>query len=379
MIRSFKVDGYRGFRKFAADGLARVNLIVGKNNAGKTALLEALHFVASGADPVSLHQAASRRGEMVLTPEGIGDLYQRRPSRLADVSHLFHGHLLALDASCSFSADGLLECSIAVEEDRGVEEQIYSDPSDSPTRPWVLAIHRQGFPGLLPSTTMATLSEEGGLLLRSQRGLPSVAQRAVRPRRQSPTGLAQFVSTETLSARELAALWDTILLEGSKAGVIEALKIIEPATVNVEFLTGESVERQIGSLAGILVELNNPATRVPLGSLGEGMRRLLALSIALANTKGGTLLIDEIDTGLHYSVLAQMWQLVAEAARQFDIQVFATTHSADCVRGLELLCKQKPENREHIAIVKVVQGQENAVIFSGDEAAQALDLGIEVR
>lgn len=197
---------------------------------------------------------------------------------------------------------------------------------------------------------------------------------------RQPLGLTTyFISTETPSTRELAALWDNILRQGGKPDVMSALKIIEPSLVNIEFLTGELVDRNGGNTGGVLVEFGDPIVRVPLGSLGDGMRRLLVLAIALANSKGGALFIDEIDTGLHYSVLGRMWKLVAEAAAKFDIQVFATTHSADCVRGLEMFGRVTPEARNDIAILKLVQGHDRAISLTGEEAVDALELGIEVR
>jgi AAA15 family ATPase/GTPase len=66
-----------------------VNLIVGKNNAGKTSVLEAIRLLASGGDPTTLYQIAIERGETLLAEVDTGD-YRREVS--ADISHFFHGH-----------------------------------------------------------------------------------------------------------------------------------------------------------------------------------------------------------------------------------------------------------------------------------------------
>src|SRR5438874_401184 len=84
MMKLVQIQNYRGFQKYVLSGLATVNLLVGKNNSGKTALLESIHFLASGGDPSVLVNSASHRGEVV--PSGRED-----PSFL-DVSHLFYGH-----------------------------------------------------------------------------------------------------------------------------------------------------------------------------------------------------------------------------------------------------------------------------------------------
>ncbi len=60
---------------------------------------------------------------------------------------------------------------------------------------------------------------------------------------------------------------------------------------------------------------------------------------------GGCLFVDEIDTGLHYSVMAKMWHLLIETARRLDVQVFASTHSLDCLQALARVCQEKSESR----------------------------------
>ena len=87
---------------------------------------------------------------------------------------------------------------------------------------------------------------------------------------------------------------------------------------------------------GIVVGVKGQEGRLPIGSMGDGMRRLMALATSLAFTKDGCLFVDEIDTGLHYSIMADMWQLVVEKSVASNTQVFATTHSWDCIEGLSL-------------------------------------------
>ena len=67
--------------------------------------------------------------------------------------------------------------------------------------------------------------------------------------------------------------------------------------------------------------------------MGEGVGRLLSLLLAILQTPGGVVLIDEVENGLHYSVMKPVWQAIAQAARQADMQVFATTHSWECIQA----------------------------------------------
>lgn len=161
------------------------------------------------------------------------------------------------------------------------------------------------------------------------------------------------------------------------------MQILEPKLENIVFQPGEFPYRRYAHAypdrSGVLVGLRGNDRRVPLGCMGDGMRRLLALSLSLNYARGGYLLIDEIDTGLHYTIMASMWELVVHTARTLGIQVLATTHSADCVRGLAAFCKESPEMCSEVATLKIDCDLEQSVRFSGSEVLQAVEQEIEIR
>ena len=82
-----------------------------------------------------------------------------------------------------------------------------------------------------------------------------------------------------------------------------------------------------------MVRLTGYDRPVPLKSLGDGAVRLYGIALALANSRGGLLLIDEAENGIHHTVQYEFWKLVLQMAHTDDVQVLATTHSWDCVRG----------------------------------------------
>ena len=109
------------------------------------------------------------------------------------------------------------------------------------------------------------------------------------------------------------------------------------------------------------------------------MRRLFALSLALAQTEHGVLLVDEIDTGLHWAVMEDMWRLVVDTARKSSVQVFATTHSFDCIRGLAALVESCPEAAAEVSIHKIERALHKAVRFADDDIPAIVEQNIEVR
>jgi hypothetical protein len=152
------------------------------------------------------------------------------------------------------------------------------------------------------------------------------------------------------------------------------MKIIEP---NIERLAFTSREIRSSSIA--FVKLTGEEQRVPLGSLGDGTRRLLALAIYIARATGGVLLVDEIDTGLHYTTMESMWRFVIEAARRLNVQVFATSHSGDCVRALAWLQTDMPELAVEVSVHRVERDAAAAVRYSASDIEISARHHIEVR
>lgn len=371
MIGRIELENYRGFRQYKLSSLARVNLLVGKNNSGKTSILEAVHLLASGGDPRILSQIARQRGEILYDIE---DRETRRTS-WADVSHFFFAHTLGQNAYFSVNSDDALgKISVSVgpipELTTGEGQGLLFDELNPRT---LLGLRIEG--DKTPSmrgVPIFPVTEDGAFsfdqAIRTGRlGRLRVDERSV-----------LFISQDSLQRNSMSEMWDRVVTDGREQDVVKAMQILEPTLSSIVFLSGERSYRY-ETRGGILVGFEGSKKRFPLGSHGEGMRRLLALSLSLANTHGGILLIDEIDTGLHYSIMGDMWLLVVEAAKRYGIQVFVTTHSFDCVRGLAWLCRHHPDLQTEVSLQKVERDLDEAVALDAEQIQIAVDQGLEVR
>lgn len=381
MARSLKtlhLRGYRAFADFRVSDLGRVNLIVGKNNAGKTSILEAIRLLASGGDPSTLTQIANDRGETVaVEPELIAE-YRRET--VSDISHFFHGHEfgsgLKFDISSgnglgSLAAE-IVEIAQLAENERvymGRESSLFSEGFFDGQ----LALRLRSEASELYGVNAFAVSDEGAFVFD-----PGAVAR-VRPLRRRPRAEAAptvVITPSSLLPSLMSGMWERVIREGRERDAIEALRILQPDIDGLFFLPGERVMRGRG---GVLVSQRGNKRRVPLGSMGEGMRRILALAISLAQSRRGFLLVDEIDTGLHWSVMPDMWELVMRTADELKVQVFATTHSLDCLRGLKEAVDAEIDLRKHVRVHKVDTSLREAVTFTADELAIAIDQEIEVR
>ena len=356
MLKGLNLRQYRGFESYQLADLARVNLVVGKNNSGKTSILEAVELLLSEGSPSALVESVERREEFRM-----GARYE------ADLSHVFHGHRCTPGASFELSSSpshqrltGQILSIEEVGEDADRWEMMVKrypghDRNEEPVAAFGLSLaFDQQRPTVLPIT-------ENGSLIRG----PWSRTRSNGHSRRS----ASFLN---LKLSSMQSAWNAVLEEGREKEIVEAMHILMPKIDSIHFLVGD--RRQ-----GILVGQKGVQPRLPIGSYGDGMRRLLAISLALVGTKNGCLLIDEIDTGLHWTVMEDMWRLVVEAAQRSNVQVFATTHSYDCIRGLGALIKSQPDLSESVAIQKVHRSLEQAVCIPGKDIPIVVEQDIEVR
>jgi hypothetical protein len=368
MITSLELQNYRGFRRYHLSKLTRVNLLVGRNNCGKSSVLEGVYLLASTGNPAVLASIASQRGEMVLVGDQ-EDAYRRRAYPV--VSHFFFGHDLAPDVCFEVrTGDGLGSVKVSIVAPGASPQATLFDEGDALASTFGLRL-KWDTPTGVTETPEFAVSEEG-ILARED------LIRHLRQARRERGAPLQFIAPDSLEPGSMGEMWDNVIRQGRESEVIEAMRILEPDLENLFFLSSE-VGYRFGGRAGVLVAFRGKQERIPLGSYGDGMRRMLALSLSLIRSAGGFLLVDEIDTGLHYSVMADMWRLVVEAARRANVQVFATTHSSDCVRGLGWLCENHPELQQEVSLHKMTPELDEPVALEARQIVLAVNQGLEVR
>jgi hypothetical protein len=325
MFHSFKVENFRCFRDLTLgtpeQPLGRVNLIAGKNNVGKTALLEALHihsYPQSCSVPFTIH-----------TQRGL----QEQLNFDADLgAWLFHDR---------HASQGL---TLTSRDEKSVQRtlQIWMDDG-SAAREQFPQVERIPWAALIES-----LLKSGGprLFLRSEVdgqekfavGFPSHTHGSkgmTSSGSEAPwAGPSAFIGSggalaerdlESFSALEFAKRQDELLA---------SLRILEPRLQRLSLLLLDSRPMIHGDLGSRHL--------VPVALMGEGIRRLLSILLAITTASGGRVLIDEIENGLHYSVLKDVWLAIAKAARTADAQVFATTHSWECIQAAHRAFKDSP-------------------------------------
>ncbi|MCB0575658.1 MAG: AAA family ATPase [Saprospiraceae bacterium] len=171
----------------------------------------------------------------------------------------------------------------------------------------------------------------------------------------------------------LEQLWKKISLTPDEDKVIEVVKQAESRIMDIDV-----------RFDGVRVRLTGYSTPVSMGRLGDGIMQTLKIAIGLVsarNTAKRLLLIDEIESGLHHSVQTLVWEKIFHYAAEWDVQVFATTHSRDAVRTFAEVAG-RPENKEqgcYFRLERDDNGRIKAVVYDMQQLATSMEYDLETR
>ena len=371
MYSSIRIRGYRGLDSFKMHGLGRVNLLVGTNNCGKTSILECIELLRSAGSPQVLSSIVGRRGEW--GSWGDGDPRASlaiRPEPL-DVSHLFPNH--ELRGAIHVEADSGGEAPAA---DRNRKVTVYvEEPSDSEHDERDAELEGDDGNGRLVLHVKWSDAENDYRTFVTRDGL-LLGPRWPTRGRNDPRQAVQFVRTSGVTAVDVVRTFSKFVLTPKEEAITQALRIVEPAIERIAPVADDRSRLYRDAPGGVVLKLRGVADRVPIGSTGDGMWRMLGLALSISNAGGGVLLVDEIDTGLHYSVMENMWRMVSERAAALSVQVFATTHSRDCYESLAAIAKSEGGD---VTIQRIDRSRTEAVGFSTRAIVAAAERSIEVR
>ena len=390
ILDSLEIQRFRCFRELRIEHLGRVNLIVGKNNVGKSTILDALRLFATPGSSADLLEIFSDRDEFMA---GEVEDWASGPIPVRLVESLFFGrnpstgeegairigpldsfnNTLRILLQTNFSSSLLKNQPIGTYKDPNL------DGTSSASANARLLLFRVG-----PATRSVSIARatQKGYVAPSQPGNSSPREEDIFSSSISDV-LVQYVGPEGLGPDGIVRLWDDVALSSFEADVIDGLRIISPdvervATKGFGAGAGRGSNR-LGAVGTVpFVKRFGSEEPIPLRALGNGANRLFGISLALVHAEGGLLLVDEIENGIHYSVLADLWRLIFEVAARRGIQVFATTQSYDCIRAFE---RAAGESEEEGVLVRLAQRGDEILVANFDELEleTAVDGNIEVR
>lgn len=359
MLKNFKIKNFRCFKNFEISELERINLIAGKNNVGKTALLEALFLYLGSYNPELVIRINAFRGIELVKIE-----FPKRELELPWNSIFYN---FDISNEICLSGDNKLserELYITTKIDEEDYQSIlgYIKPIESTK----YEIFTERYP-ILKMKTHENNSKKVSYMI-----LSPVGPQTVPFPPYHPPSLAIFLGSKTrIPPLEDAERFSELAKMKKQGIVIEALKIIEPTLKDITILTYGGIPILHGDLG--------TGKYVPIPLMGEGMVKILGLILAIATAKNGAVLIDEFENGLHHSILTDVWKIIAKVARDSNCQVFATTHSFECIVSAFSAFSENETFDFRFYRLEKIDDQILAISYDKESLEASLEIGLEVR
>ena len=367
-LPSLSIEGFRGIKELSIERLGRVTLLAGKNSVGKTTVLDAVQVYAARGHYEVLSDLLESRQEIYATTES------GKRMRVADFVALFYGR------------DVLRLASILIGP-QSVTDQLRikkASPGDIHRQMGYPINDYQGFKVVIQDTELVLpwlIPIQGSAAARTVEHYNNSAYRYIedlfREARLPPRIRCGSLGPELLSNQEFVRYWEAIALTDDEDRAVQALRLIFGSALERVAVLGNNQ----GSSRRVVVKLRGQARPVPLKSLGDGALHLAGTALALASSRDGFLLIDEAENGIHHSMQPDFWSMVFKTAQANNVQVIATTHSFDCVRGFAQTSVEYEEIEGVLVRIERKNEEMWAVEYSERnlKAAAKQSIGIEVR
>ncbi|MFI4934292.1 MAG: ATP/GTP-binding protein [Caulobacterales bacterium] len=340
MISEIHLRNFRGFRDFVVPGLSGINVIVGDNGVGKTALLEAV-FLALCTNP--------QKALLLRQWRGLDALFAGAPSRIVDsiYADLFRSMDISEPVSIELKGDGPEARSLTIS--RGKSSLLLrKDAKRADQAEIVSPIEFEWVDESETSHKASTKISNAGIEFEStDEALPSFFLYAA----NGPT-----------SSMEVADLFSALR---KRRRVKDFINIFTGAFPWIEDLSVETY----GGSSVLHAAIHGTNTLMPLTTVSGAINRMAAILLSVASRQDGVVLVDEIENGIYFKNQHPLLKALVEMSRQYNCQLFLTTHSNE---WLDALLEAAGDSFDDVTLYRMSRGDEQPNISrSGSKTFRA--------
>lgn len=348
MIESAEIKNFRCFANVKVPACKRINIVVGPNGSGKTSFLEALFLASSGSVEVALRLRQIRGYDGGVS----GDVVEIEDALWRDLFHNFSKKL-----PISITLNGTEHRNRAVTVKFNDTNQVTQHLGKRDKNLEVVSPAPITFDWVGPKGRRVIVKPE---IRDSKMQLPTVIA--------LPEETFFFGSNQNYSSLETAKRFSDI----SKRFQVD--EITQQLRKHFPDVSGLSLE-MVARTPMVCAKYRDLPEKIPLNLISSGMTKLATMLFAIASKPGGVLLVDEIENGIYYKRLGSMWDSLLDFCINNNAQVFATTHSNECIAAAAELAKNHPE---HFSVIHA-NGKGQLRQFGGESFAEAVNQDIEIR
>lgn len=344
MIDSVEINNFRGIHNCKIEKLSHVNLFFGKNNCGKSSLLEALFLVCGQSNP--------------LLPASINMM--RTYNRISEQDIRYFFYQMDTSKEIEISTSGSQERHLAISAFLQAADVDVNNISTELPHQYGLKMRFKTIEGEYNSEIQYDTHDSN-----------KIEQKLQIDSRYTEKLKCMYLSPRYDSNASVEGL-QNIYLNKDEGFLADALKILESKAKDPVF-----VESTMFVDAGL-------PQRIPINLMGDGIRKIVSFLTSIYACRGGVVLFDELSNGFHHSVMKPMWDIVIRAAIKNDVQVFATTHDADSIRGFQQAARDvQKETSKDVAtgfkLQRIAEDELKAYRFSVEQMEYANNQEMELR
>jgi AAA15 family ATPase/GTPase len=304
-ISYFKVENFKRFESFEMENIGQFNLIVGDNNVGKTTILEALLY-NEDVNKYTRHlfSALSARGMIPNSIKGIFKFYNYDNN--IDNEIIYHYRSIKATKNDTLKYKIIDKSSLNPEQSLSIQNKLITNPGQNELIIW--AINGKvniDFPN----------PNDG------EKYLP-------------------YVWINLGYSEDLSEFYSKYIGESNtnKLVLINDLKVFIPQIWDLE-ISSTIIEKN----NFIIVKQEGYDKPIPITLFGEGAIKLIRILLEIYICTNGRLMIDEIDTGIYHGRFKKFWKTILLAAYRNKVQLFATTHSKECLKFIKEVLEEDEE------------------------------------
>lgn len=356
MFKTITIKNYRALSNLQLSNLSRINILMGENNCGKSTFLESV-FLLTGLS----------RLELLLRCNAIRDY-----SKIKDFSYFFHNLDTSKEIEINSYSDGntnfnrelkiqkIASSQVTISPESIQSDAVSSNDGFSESVRFTAKVNNQNIEASYETQLKSVPGGEKPLV---------ETGKVTKDKDYRESIFCQYVSPKNSfnTALEYAK---KIQEEKKEAEIIESLKMLDSRISNFSIID-EDIFIDVG--------LNK---RIPINFWGDGTRKFFSILVSLYKCQNSVLLIDEIDNGLHFSAMQNLWHSVQAMAQKYNVQLFITTHNIDSLNALKHSFEKNESLENDFSFYKLIQkvdGSNLALRYSGKEVRNLLELENEIR
>jgi AAA15 family ATPase/GTPase len=313
VIKNIRIQNFRYFEELKISGFDKINLISGKNNIGKTALLEAL-FLNSKPRPDTIFLLRQIRRES-------SKFRQSLPENTWNYFFFEENKNNPIEIEAILENDSSKKIEVFVDESvQNLEDTYQQDNNDDNEKLISLFSGSESVKSVMHLKTTINNGEAfETLIMSSVKGI--IARDIKVPDIKDAFFIPSFLR---VGSRELAEEFDKSRLKDKEQELLSIFQVIDPSIISIETMT-------IGE--GNIWVKKEGKKRLPLALFGDAINRIADIILRIVNNENSIILIDEIENGIHHSNQVAFWSILYRLAKELDVQIFATTHSLEMIKS----------------------------------------------